>query len=277
MKQAVALDIKNYDLDATLDSGQCFRWEKIAPQTWQGVAYRRLLRVTYGSGKLVLEGAGQEEAERIWAPYFDLSRNYDGVKKILSQDSVLLKAIAFAPGLRVLKQEPWETLCSFIISQNNNIPRIKGIIRRLCESFGEPIEGGVYGFPSPERIALLNENDLAPLRSGFRAKYILDAAMKVASGEVDLHSLETAPLDQARAELRKINGVGPKVAECALLYGCGRIECFPVDVWIRRVLACLYPKGFPQEFKNFAGIAQQFLFYYARCCPTCGLKDAKRA
>lgn len=218
-----------------------------------------------------MEGATPEEAQTVWAPYFDLERDYSAVCRTLASDPVLVSAIAFAPGLHLLRQEPWEALCSFILSQNNNIPRIRGIIARLCALFGEPVDGG-FAFPVPERLAELTENDLAPIRSGFRAKYVLDAAQRVASGQLDLGALSGMPLEEARAALRTIRGVGPKVAECALLYGCGRVECFPVDVWIRRVLDCLYPQGFPAGFGPIAGIAQQYLFHYARCCPSCGLK-----
>ena len=155
-------------------------------------------------------------------------------------------------------------MCSFIISQNNNIPRIKGIIERLCTFFGEDLGGGDFSFPSAERLAVLSEQDLAPIRSGFRAKYILDAARRVASGETELEKVAAMPIDEARAELQKIKGVGPKVAECALLYGFGRAEAFPVDVWVKRIMQELYPEGLPACTENVEGIAQQYLFHWRR-------------
>ena len=154
-------------------------------------------------------------------------------------------------------------LCSFIISQNNNISRIKGIIERLCENFGEKIEGG-YTFPTAEKIASLTVEDLAPLRSGFRAKYLIDAAQKVASGAVDLYHLRYFTLDAARDELMKIKGVGPKVADCALLFSHHHDRAFPKDVWINRALDTLFGGELPEIAKDYAGIAQQYIFFYAR-------------
>ena len=163
-------------------------------------------------------------------------------------------------------QSPWETLCSFIISQNNNIKRIAGIIERLCENFGDELGDGVYSFPSAEKLACLSVDDLSVLRSGFRAKYIIDAAKKVSSNEVDFKKVASAELSEARAELMKITGVGPKVADCALLFGFHRLDAFPTDVWIKRALSYLYPNGFPDFADQYKGIAQQYLFHYVRTC-----------
>jgi N-glycosylase/DNA lyase len=263
--------VKDFELDAILDCGQSFRWEKQLDGSWQGVAFAKPLSISQQGDSLIFENTTAEDFEEIWSDYFDLNRDYGVIKKLLSIDPVLEKSIGFAPGIRILNQEPWEALCSFIISQNNNIPRIKGIISRLCAAFGDKISDDIYSFPSADRVAVLNEADLAPLRSGFRAGYILDAAKKVSSHEINLASLKTIPIDEARAELKKIKGVGPKVADCALLFGCARLDCFPIDVWIKRVLACFYPEGFPQSLMPYGGIAQQYLFHYARCCPECSL------
>ena len=204
----------------------------------------------------------------IWKPYLDLDRDYDGICEVLRRDGYIAKAIDEFYGIRILNQEPWETLCSFIISQNNNIPRIKGIIDRLCESFGEPIatadEKTLYSFPSAQTVAKLTEEDLSPLRAGFRNKYIIDAAQKVASGEVDLKKIKELPLVEAEAELLKIKGVGPKVAQCALLYGCGQIDAFPVDVWVKRIMGEMYQNGLPDCTNGVRGIAQQYLFHWRR-------------
>lgn len=258
-----------FDPDVTFDCGQCFRWDKTEDGTWKGVALSHVLTVRREKDGIYVYGA-QKGMERRLAEYFDLDRDYGRVTDTLSGDPVLKAAITFAPGIRVLRQEPWETLCSFIISQNNNIPRIKGIVARLCENFGDKIAENEYAFPPAERLAELNEADLAPLRSGFRAGYILDAARRAAGGEIDFGALSHMPLDDARNTLKKINGVGPKVADCALLFGCGRLDAFPVDVWVRRVLAKFYPGGFPEKYMIYGGIAQQFLFHYARCCPESG-------
>ena len=162
----------------------------------------------------------------------------------------------------------WETLCSFIISQNNNIKRIKGIIERLCRLFGQPIgDSGFFSFPTPETLAAATAEHLAPLRCGFRARYLIDAAQKVCYGQVRLDAIPSMPMEEARRELMQICGVGPKVADCVLLFGFHRLECCPMDVWMKRVFAVLYPNGLPDCARDFAGIAQQYLFHYARTCP----------
>ena len=150
---------------------------------------------------------------------------------------------------------------------NNNIPRIKGIVSRLCENFGEQIEEGAYTFPSASTIAKLDVESLAPLRSGFRAGYILDAAKKVSSGEVDLEQVRKMPIEQARKELTRIRGVGPKVAECTLLYGLHRMDAFPIDVWMKRAMATLFSGLECREFGRYAGVAQQYIFHYSRMHP----------
>ena len=182
---------------------------------------------------------------------------------------VLKEACSYAPGIRILRQEPWEALCSFIISQNNNIPRIKGIIERLCGLSGQPILCGaetVYAFPTAEQLAACTPEDLVPVRAGFRAKYLLDAARRVSTGQLDLNALYTASLEDARSALMTIHGVGPKVADCVLLYGLHHTCCFPMDVWMKRAVQLL-PGISPESLGCTAGIAQQYLFHYARMHP----------
>jgi N-glycosylase/DNA lyase len=256
-----------FDPALTLDCGQAFRWTVNEDGCWRGIAFGRKLGIKVTDGGFVLFSESKDDFEKVWKRYFDFDRDYASLCKRFSEDDYLKSAIAMYSGIRVLRQEPWETLCSFIISQNNNIPRIKGIISRLCEGFGESLGGGDYAFPSAEDLARLDERELSPLRCGFRAKYIIDAAQKTASGEVRLDELEIMPIEEARAELMKIKGVGPKVAECTLLYGCGRAEAFPVDVWMKRVLDELYPKGLPACFDGYQGIAQQYLFHWRRNFP----------
>jgi N-glycosylase/DNA lyase len=260
----IILSEPEFDPDVVFDCGQCFRWEKQCDGSWAGVAFSRRLNVKKDGDALILTGDPDPE---FWEHYFDLKRDYGPIKRLLMRDPTLRAAVEFAPGMRLLRQDPWEALCSFIISQNNNIPRIKGIISRLCENFGAPIPGGGHSFPPAQALAKLSEADLSPLRCGFRAKYILDAAKKISSGVIKLALLSEMPLGDARKELMKIKGVGPKVADCALLFGAGRLECFPSDVWIRRALSYFYPQGFPREFSHFAGIAQQYLFHFIRCSP----------
>lgn len=261
-----------FDLAQTLDCGQAFRWQELPPEgethLWEGVAFGKVLRLGQ-RGDQVWFYCSEEELESLWRPYFDLDTDYGEKRRMLSRMSpALAEAAAFAPGIRILRQEPWEALCSFIISQNNHIPRIKGIIQRLCQLLGEPIPGTEWhSFPGPERMASCQVEDLAPLRAGFRGKYLVDAARKVASGEVDLEKVARSPVETGREELRKILGVGPKVAECALLYGFHKTECFPMDVWMKRAMATLLPGKSPQEFGENAGLAQQYLFHYSRMHP----------
>lgn len=258
------LGVRCFSLDETLDCGQCFRWEKQPDGVWQGVALGKLLRVSQRGETVVFHDTAADDFAALWHGYFDLGRDYAAIQARACADEAARAAILQSPGIRVLRQDPWEALCSFIISQNNHIPRIKGIIARLCEAFGAPLGGGAYAFPPARVLAGLAPEALAPLRCGFRAKYILDAARKVASGAVDLEALRALPPAQAQAALEQIKGVGPKVARCALLYGLGKAECMPVDVWMKRVLARFYPEGFPPGLCDCAGIVQQYLFHYIR-------------
>lgn len=260
--------ISDFNLAETLDCGQCFRWDPLPDGSFRGVAFSQQLHVYIDGGTLVLDGADQESFERYWRGYFDLDFDYGAVRARLSaQSEILAQAARYAPGIRLLKQDPWEALCSFIISQNNNISRIKGIIARLCQCFGDPIPGGGHSFPPPERLRGLTPEDLQPLRCGFRAAYVLSAAQKVADGEVDLTAISTMELGKAREQLMKIKGVGPKVADCALLYGMHRLDAFPMDVWMKRAMGALFPGKKPEDFGPYAGIAQQYLFHYSRMHP----------
>lgn len=264
-------------LPDTLDCGQSFRFSQNPDGSFSGVAGGRFATVSLSDSTLSVEcfcRTGEStpaDCESFWRDYFDLNRDYDVLKLLFSSDETMKKAVAYCPGVRLLRQEPFEALCSFIISQNNNIPRIKGIISRLCECFGEPLPGGQFAFPIPAAIAGKTVEDLAPLRSGFRAKYLLDAAERVHNGSISLCGLSRLSYDDARVKLMEIKGVGPKVADCVLLYGMARVESLPRDVWIKRALEQLYPEGFPEEFAPVAGIAQQYLFHYCRTCPEAGL------
>lgn len=245
----------DFELSETLDCGQAFRWEE-CDDGYRGIALNRPLTISKHGDEITLHDTSEEDFISFWNNYFDLDTDYGALKKLYSDDETLRLACDFAGGIRLLRQDCWEALISFIISQNNNIPRIKGIISRLCEMFD--------GFPTAKRLAVLTPDDLSPIRSGFRAKYIIDAAKRVASGEINTDELKTLPIADARVKLMTITGVGPKVAECVLLYGCYRTEAFPVDVWIKRVMTDYYPEGFPQKYKETAGIAQQYLFHYIR-------------
>ncbi len=253
------------NLDHSLDCGQSFRWKKSEDNIWQAVAYGRKIFIKQADEKtLIFYNTTEDDFNLIWKNYFDLERDYDAIISRFKDDKFLFEATEKYKGLRVLNQEPWEAICSFIISQNNNIPRIKGIIERLCETFGEDLGDGFYTFPDAEKISTLSLEDLAPLRAGFRAKYILDAAQKVANKEIDLEKIFNEDITFGREELMKIKGVGAKVSECALLYGFRKTEAFPVDVWVKRIMEELYPEGMPECAYPELGIAQQYLFHWRR-------------
>ncbi len=256
--------LPDLDLPHTLDFGQAFRWTQNEKGIWSGVAFNKYLKLEkLANNSIVLYNTTEDDFNNIWYNYFDLDRDYESIILQLSKNETLKKACEYSHGIRVLNQEPFETLCSFIISQNNNIKRIKGIIERLCENFGEK-KKGFYTFPTAEKLASLTLDDLAVLRSGFRAKYLLDAAKKVVNFEIDLYNLKNLSLDQARAELMKISGVGPKVADCCLLFSHHHATAFPKDVWIKRAMSVLFQDELPECAQEYAGIAQQYIFFYAR-------------
>ena len=253
---------ENFNLGLCLDCGQAFRWSICDKNTWHGVAFGKYIKIQQTENEIIFHNCDEKDFNELWKPYFDLDTDY---KKILSSytDKHLMTAIKEYDGIRILRQEPWEALCSFIISQNNNIPRIKGIIERLCDTFGDG-EDGKKSFPTAAVISQLSVEDLSPIRAGFRAKYIIDAAEKVASGEIDIEKIYALTIDEGRDELIKIKGVGEKVAQCSLLYGFGKVDAFPVDVWVKRIMSELYPDGLPDFFSGNKGLAQQYIFHYQR-------------
>lgn len=255
-------------LSDTLMCGQSFRWKECEDGSFIGTAGGRTVKVSAKDKDLVIEGATAEDFENIWKDYFDLEFDYVALREELSKKHpVLCEAAKFAPGIHILRQEPFEALISFIISQNNNIKRIEGIVGRLCECFGEKLADGSFVFPTAEKLASLTTEDLAPLRAGFRNRYILDAAQKVYSGEVNLEECRTLPFEDAKKKLMTIVGVGEKVADCVLLYGLHRTEAFPMDVWMKRAMATLFPDTSHESFGAYAGIAQQYIFHYSRMNP----------
>jgi N-glycosylase/DNA lyase len=268
--------VKQFDPIHIFECGQCFRWERQADGSYTGIAHGRVVNIAKSQNDVILKNTTLCEFTGIWRHYFDLDTDYGLIQDRLSQDAVLKDAVAFGSGIRILNQEVWECMLSFIISANNNIPRIKGIIKRFCEHFGEEVafEGKVYyTFPKAERLRTISLKDLKPLRAGFRDTYILDAIHKVNGGEVAPERLRGALLEDARREVMKIKGIGPKVADCVLLFGAGLHRSFPVDVWVKRVMDTLYAQEIrgssvsdfvSGKFGEYAGFAQQYLFYYIR-------------
>lgn len=259
--------IKNggyFSLDQTLDCGQCFRFDKDADGVWHGIAKGKMFS-GYDAGEYTVLLCGKEDYLSVWEDYFDIKRDYSAVVDSLKADPVAYSAAACGKGIRILRQDKWETLISFIISQNNNIPRIKKIVNSLCALLGEPLPGCGYAFPTAEKILASGEEGLAPIKAGFRTRYILDAASHVVSGSIDLEKISALGYAQAEAELMKIKGVGKKVASCVLLFGFGYLSAFPIDVWVKRVIEKYYDTGFdPATLGEYAGIAQQYLFYRER-------------
>lgn len=251
------------NLGITLDCGQAFRWKKNEDSSWTGVVKGIETTIKEKENGLCFYNISEKEFNDVFFPYFDFGRDYDYIIDTLYTDKYLAEAIDSYGTIRILKQDPWEALCSFIISACNNIPRIKGIIERLCESFGEKTLTS-YTFPSAEKIASLNPDDFDIIRAGYRVPYILDAARKITSGQINLGSLYNMSVEECERELMKITGVGKKVADCTILFGLGHLDAFPVDRHIKRISDNLYPDGLPECTKGFEGIAQQYMFHLQR-------------
>ena len=257
----------DFDLERIFECGQCFRWNADENGVYTGVALGKAAKIYREGDKIFISGS-LEDFENIWRGYFDLDRSYAEIRAGLCTDDYMREASSFGAGIRILRQDKWEALCSFIISQCNNIPRIKKIVETLCRLFGEKLElfgEEYYTFPSAEKIAALTAEDLAPLRSGYRAPYIINAAKMVASGELDLEAVAQTDPNDALKTLKSLNGVGDKVANCVVLFGLQMLDAFPIDVWMKKALKAHYEGGFdPKVFAPYAGIAQQYMFYFAR-------------
>lgn len=253
------------DLVKTFECGQCFRWNADENGVYYGVCRGFPAKVWQERGLVYIMS---EAPESLWRDYFDLDRDYARISRGFNGGEYLDKCVEYGMGIRILRQEPWEALCSFIISQCNNITRIKGIVERLCKEFGDKIEFDgreFYSFPSAEKLAVLEEADLAVLRSGYRAPYIINAARQIVSGSLKLDELINCHSDSAKKALKELNGVGEKVANCVVLFGLYHMEAFPIDVWIKRALKEHFPKDFdPATLGPYAGLAQQYIFFHIR-------------
>ena len=279
--------VRELDIEKIFDCGQCFRFEKVDQSAhsceFSGVAYGRFVSFAQDGDTVYIYGSDLADFERIWRAYLDLDRDYGEVESDVlshSQNEGLIAAIEYGRGIRILSQEPFECVISFIVSQNNNIPRIKKIIEALSQRCGERIElcdeakkhlsgnREPYAFPTAEALCSLGEEGLFEMKTGFRAKYIYDAARRVSLGELSLSSVKDKDTESAIEHLCQVKGIGRKVASCALLFGFGKYDAFPIDVWMKRVAE----KYFGNEadtlsrdtFGDYAGIAQQYLFYYER-------------
>lgn len=258
----------DFSPEHTFECGQSFRWNRQSDGSYLGVAFGKAARVSLRDDGTAVISCSEEDFLGIWKTYFDLERDYSAVRSTVAIDDFMLKACSFGCGIKLLNQEKWEVLCSFIVSQCNNIPRIKGIIERLCSLYGNSFsfeDQEYFSFPGPEIIARLKPEDLAPLKSGYRADYIINAARAVDSGGLDLNRLSKCSCDEALKALKGVRGIGDKVASCVLLFGLNKLDAFPIDVWIKRTVTQQYGENFdPAVFGPYAGIAQQYMFYYSR-------------
>ncbi len=272
-------DVQDYDLTATLTSGQAFRWEW-RDASWIGVIGHHWVRLRGDEFSITAQTAEPVEDWAWLSEYLQLQVNLGQVLLTFPNDPPLQAARVACHGLRLLRQELWECLASFILSSTKQIVQIQQIIAALCQRFGEPLKasapyGPAYAFPSPARLARATEAELRACKMGFRAPYLLETARIIAAGEYPLNTLPTLTLDLARGQLMQLPGVGRKIADCVLLFGCGFQEAFPVDVWVLKALRQLY---FPRRkvslarlhefaathFGPHAGYAQQYLFHYMR-------------
>lgn len=253
--------LKGFSLYNTLYSGQCFRFKEIDKNKFLIFSGCNSCYVRQEGEELFFKESSCDEF--FWKEYFNYSFDFIGKLKKFEGDKVLEKLIGCCPGIYILKQEPFETLISFILSTNNNIKRIQKIIETLCENFGEKIKNG-YSFPKIEFLKKCSEKDFDILKAGFRTKYLVDAIEKVYTKKVDLNKLYSLSFEEAKKKLKRIYGVAEKVSSCVLLFAYNKMESFPVDVWIKKVIDEYYKEGLTKQVLSCKGLAQQLLFYGKR-------------
>lgn len=284
MEQFYEIDINDsFNLEHIFECGQCFRWNREKNGSYTGVFKSNVLNIKEENGKIKFQGICDKNIEEVVKDYFDFDTNYTKIKETLSKvDEYLEESIKFGNGIRILNQDLWEVIISFIISANNNIPRIKGIIERISKQYGKEIifQGkSYYTFPTPEELSKASVEDLRKLGLGFRDKRVYETTQKIKNGEIDLKQIaQIKDTNKVREILETLPGVGPKVADCILLFGLKRFEVFPIDVWVRRVMNDLYIKNEDEtkvnkkeietlaktKYSGLAGLAQQYLFYWRR-------------
>ena len=261
------INVNNFDIRKICYSGQCFRMKELEENTYEIIAYDTYVKVSQQGNELTFT-CSEEEYESIWKEYFDLQEDYDSIMGLVPmEDSYMKKAIQQGYGIRILKQDLWEIIISFLISQQNNIPRIKKSIQMLCERYGEKKLNDqkeiYYTFPKPEAFIDVAEEGLKECNLGYRDKYILRTAREVVEGKISLEAIKRLSYEEAKKELLKLYGVGIKVSECICLYGLHHLEAFPIDTHIQNVLKENYPEGFPFDiYGEYSGVLQQYAFYY---------------
>lgn len=274
----IVKNIKDFIPKHIFECGQCFRWDKQRDGSYTGVAFNRVINVKKEGNDVIFSNTNRRDFDDIWFNYFDLDRNYGEIKQELAKDDILNKAIKHGQGIRILNQDPWEILISFIISANNRIPMIKKSIKILSKRYGEYIEEykgeKYYSFPLANVLDDLSIEEITNCGTGFRAKYILNASKIVSSNQTDIYKLKNLSTPDARNQLMLFAGIGPKVSDCIMLFSMNKSDAFPIDIWVQRVMEYFYvdegtklmdiQKYAQEKFGNLAGFAQQYLFYYAR-------------
>lgn len=259
--------IKNFNIGQICDSGQCFRMSEREDGNYSILASDRYLEIKQ-DGEQVTFYCDESEFEDFWKSYFDLENDYSHyISQINPNDAYLVNAAEFGSGLRILRQDLWEMIVSFLISQQNNIVRIRRCIQNICEKYGQEREnfrGEVYyAFPRPEALAELDEDALKECNLGYRSKYVVRTAKAVADGSVNLEKIQEMTYKKAKEELLGLFGVGEKVADCICLFALHYLQSFPVDTHIKQALEQHYKRGFPKRrYKGFEGVIQQYIFYY---------------
>lgn len=270
---------EDFDPQHVFDCGQCFRWLKEEDDSYTGVVQGKVVNVKKENDLIIFDNTNKEDFDNIWFDYFDLGRDYSEIKNELKvMDEYLEKASEFGKGIRILQQDGWEMLISFIISANNRIPMIQRAINNLSQKYGKFIGEyrgkKYYAFPTPEELSQASVEDIRACQTGFRDKYIKSVVDYVNENNENVLFYRRLNTDECIKELMKFNGVGPKVADCIALFGMQKYDTFPVDVWVKRVMEEFYVEdnlSLPkirqfalEKFGDLAGFAQQYLFYYAR-------------
>ncbi|MDQ0150632.1 DNA-3-methyladenine glycosylase family protein [Eubacterium multiforme] len=276
-------EVKNFNIKQILECGQCFRWEKINDEDYIIIAYGRVIEVLQEGDRVTILNSNEEDFKNIWISYFDLERDYGKIKEELSKDEILKKSVDYGYGIRLLNQEPFELLISFIISARNSIPSIKKTIKKISERWGREIDykgEKFYTFPTPEMLKNVTEDEIRETGASFRSKYIVDTVARVnedlenGEGVYNLNRIASLTDDECHNALQEFKGVGAKVSDCIMLFSMSKYSAFPVDVWVKRAMMHFYNaeegslnkiRIFARDqFKDLAGFAQQYLFYYAR-------------
>ena len=266
------IELNDFDLRHTFECGQCFRWDRNSDGSYTGIAGEKVVKIEGRNKRFKIYNCAKDDYDTFWRRYLDADRDYALIKKRLADGGTMTEAIHYGSGIRILRQDFFEALVSFIISQRSSIPKIRSCVKKLCEAYGKPIEydGSIfYSFPSCEKLASINEDEFRKFGVGYRAPYIADAARKTAEGILIASELEQDETAKAREKLLKVRGVGDKVCDCVLLFSLGKYDLFPSDVWIKRVMAehfgSVDAKNTGENiFGADSGFAQQYLFFWRK-------------